>query len=203
VGASAAGPPRSRPGWGLAPTRRLIAATLLATATSSPAHAEPAATATLLKHLNVVAYRPGTTAPNFTGLALDGAQVSLAMLRGKVVLVNFWATWCAECRPEMPVLERLHRELTPKGFAVVGINAREERSAIAPYASQLGLTFPLIVDLRGRNSDLYGVVGIPTTFLFARDGRAVGLAVGPRDWGGGPARELIELLLAESPPRTP
>ena len=172
-------------------------------ALGTPAHADQAAAAPLLKQLNLVAYRPGTTPPNFAGPALDGAQVSLATLRGKVVLVNFWATWCAECRPEMPVLERLHRDFASKGLAVVGINAREDRSAIAPYASQLGLTFPLIVDPGGRNSDLYGVVGIPTTFLFARDGRAVGLAVGPRDWGGAPARQLLELLLAESPPRTP
>ena len=172
-------------------------------ALGTPAHADQATAAPLLKHLNLVAYRPGTTPPNFAGPALDGAQVSLATLRGKVVLVNFWATWCAECRPEMPVLERLHRDFASKGLAVVGINAREDRSAIAAYASQLGLTFSLIVDPGGRNSDLYGVVGIPTTFLFARDGRAVGLAVGPRDWGGAPARQLFELLLAESPPRTP
>jgi thiol-disulfide isomerase/thioredoxin len=182
---------------------RVLASACLLVALASPAHADQAAAAPLLKRLDLVAYRAGTTPPSFSGPALNGTPLSLASLRGKVVLVNFWATWCAECRPEMPVLERLHRDFAPKGLAVVGINAREEPGAIASYATQLGLTFPLIVDPRGRNSDLYGVVGIPTTFLFARDGRAVGLAVGPRDWGGAPARELLELLLAESPPRTP
>ena len=192
-----------RPWPALVPVCRLLVSACLVVALSSPADADRAAAAPLLKRLDLVAYRPGTAPPNFSGSALDGSQVSLASLRGKVVLVNFWATWCLECRPEMPVLERLHRDFAAKGLVVVGINAREERSAIAPYASQLGLTFPLIVDPRGTNSDLYGVVGIPTTFLFGRDGRAIALAIGPRDWGGRTARELLELLLAESPPRTP
>lgn len=190
--------PRPRPGW-LRPPWRLIAVVLLGAAVSSPAHADPAA-ASLLKDLNLVAYRPGTTPPDFAGPTLGGVPVSLASLRGRVVLVNFWATWCAECRPEMPVLERLHRDFGARGLAVVGINAREARSAVLPYAAQLGLTFALVLDPRGKNADLYGVMGIPSTFLFARDGRAVGFAVGPRDWGGAAARQLIGLLLAERLP---
>ena len=121
-------------------------------------------------------------------------------LRGKVVLMNFWATWCAECRPEMPVLERLHRELAPQGFAVIGINAREGSEVIRRYASALGLTFPLVLDRDGKINSLYGVVGLPTTFLVGRDGRAVALAVGPREWASTPARSLIQALLAEPAP---
>ena len=121
-------------------------------------------------------------------------------LRGKVVLINFWASWCAECRPEMPVLERLHRELAPQGFAVIGINAREGSEVIRRYASALGLTFPLVLDRDGKINSLYGVVGLPTTFLVGRDGRAVALAVGPREWASTPARSLIQALLAEPAP---
>ncbi len=100
----------------------------------------------------------------------------------------------------MPVLERLHREFAPQGFAVIGINAREGREAIRRYASELGLTFPLVLDRDGKINALYGVVGLPTTFLVGRDGRAVALAVGPREWASPPARTLIQALLAESAP---
>jgi thiol-disulfide isomerase/thioredoxin len=124
----------------------------------------------------------------------------MADFRGKVVLVNFWASWCAECRPEMPVLERLHRELGRRGLAVVGINAREDAAKVRWYATQLGLTFPLVLDVEGRINTQYGVIGLPTTFLIGRDGRAVAFAVGAREWGGAPARALIEALLAEPPP---
>jgi peroxiredoxin len=103
----------------------------------------------------------------------------------------------------MPVLERLHREFASQGLAVIGINAREDREAVGRYATELGLTFPLVLDPGGRNSDLYGVVGIPTTFLVARDGRAVAFGVGSRDWSGPAARALIEALLAEPAPRSP
>ncbi len=122
-------------------------------------------------------------------------------LRGNVVLMNFWASWCAECRLEMPGLERLHRELAPQGFTVIGINAREGREAIRRYASGLGLTFPLVLDRDGKINALYGVVGLPTTLLVGRDGRAVALAVGPREWASTPARTLIQALLAEPAPR--
>jgi peroxiredoxin len=101
----------------------------------------------------------------------------------------------------MPVLERLHREFAPRGLAVIGINAREGREVIRRYASELGLTFPLVLDRDAKINALYGVVGLPTTFLVGRDGRAVALAVGPRDWASTPGRALIQALLAEPAPR--
>jgi thiol-disulfide isomerase/thioredoxin len=127
----------------------------------------------------------------------------LTGLRGRVVIVNFWASWCLECRPEMSVFEKLHRELTPRGLAVIGINAREDKETVGRYATELGLTFPLVLDAGGKNSDLYGVIGIPTTFLVGRDGRAVAFGVGPRDWSGPAGRALIEALLAEPAPHRP
>jgi thiol-disulfide isomerase/thioredoxin len=125
----------------------------------------------------------------------------MADLRGKVLVVNFWASWCLECRPEMPVLERLHRELAPRGLAVVGVNAREAPEAVRRYAKDLALTFPIVLDQDGQINAAYGVVGLPTTFLVGRDGRAVALAIGPREWGSAPARAVIEALLGESATR--
>ena len=163
---------------------------------------QPPVTA-LAKAVDLVAYRSGTKAPAFSGQTADGRQLSLPDLRGRVVLVNFWASWCAECRPEMPVLEQLHRELGSQGLAIIGINAREDRQVVARYATELGLSFPLLLDPGGKNSDQYGVIGLPTTFVVARDGRAVAFAVGPRAWGSRAARTFIETLLAEPAPRAP
>jgi peroxiredoxin len=163
--------------------------------------AETPAVAALLKPLDLAAYPSAATPPDFSGRTRDARPVSLTQLRGKVVVVNFWATWCLDCRPEMPAFERLHRDLAARGLAVVGVNAREDTNAVGRYATELGLTFPLVLDPRGEINALYGVVGLPTTFIVARDGRAVAFAVGPRDWAGPQGRALIEALLAEPPPR--
>lgn len=166
----------------------------------TPAGAE-APGSSLLEPLGLVAYPAGTVSPSFSGRTPDGREISLGAMRGRVVVVNFWASWCLECRPEMPVLERLHRELGLRGLAVVGVNAREGRRTISRYADELGLTFPLVMDADGRIAALYGAVGLPATFLVGRDGRAVGFAIGPRPWGSAPARALFDALVAESATR--
>jgi peroxiredoxin len=173
---------------------------LLVVAPCGPARAESMAPS-LLKPLGLVGYASRTTPPHFSGGTVDARQVSMTALRGKVVLVNFWASWCLECRPEMPVLQRLHGEFTPQGLAVVGVNAREKGEAVRRYAKELALTFPLVLDPEGKINALYGVVGLPTTFLVGRDGRAVAFAIGPREWGSAPARALFNALLAEPTPR--
>jgi len=165
--------------------------------------AESPTVVSLLKPLELAVYPSATTPPNFTGSTRDAQNVSLTELRGKVVVMNFWASWCLDCRPEMPQLERLHRELAGRGLAIVGINAREDKEAVGRFAADLGLTFPLVLDPRGQINTLYGVIGLPTTFVVARNGRAVAFAVGPRDWASPQARALIEALLAESPARLP
>ena len=174
-----------------------IAGGLLAVAVCGPARADPPALPSLLKTLNLRSYPSGTLAPHFSGRTLDARQLSVTDLRGKVIVLNFWASWCHECRPEMPVLEQLHREFAPRGLAIIGVNAREEAAAIRPYARVLGLTFPLILDPDGKINTLYGVVGLPATFVVGRDGRAVAFGIGSREWASAPARALIEALLAE------
>jgi len=176
---------------------RLLAMGFLVTAVSGPANADEQAVAALLKPLNLVVYRAGTKPPYFGGLTSDARQLSMTELRGKVVIVNFWASWCHECRPEMPALQQLHRDFASRGLAVIGINVREDAETIRRYAKELGLTFPLILDPDGKINTLYGVVGLPATFVIGRDGRAVAFGIGSREWAGAPARALIEALLAE------
>ena len=150
-----------------------------------------------LEALDLRSYAPGTRAPEFSGRTLEGQTVSLAELRGRVVLLNFWATWCLECRAEMPVIEGLQREFGPNGLTILGINAGERAEAVRRFADDLRLTFPLVLDPRGDVGRRYGVVGLPTTFLIGRDGAAVALAIGPREWATAPARAVIRALLAK------
>jgi peroxiredoxin len=183
-----------RPMW------RLIAGCLMAAAACGQAGADQQAVTALLKPLNLSGYRAGTSPPPFSGHTIDMRPLALADLRGKVVVVNFFASWCAECRPEMPAFEKLHRDYGARGLVVVGVNAREDKEAVARYAKTLGLTFPLVLDPDGQINAYYGVIGLPTTFVVARDGRAVAFATGPRKWAGAPARALIAALIAEAAP---
>ena len=171
-------------------------------ALGSPAAGAPLAPVPLAA-LNLGAYPAGTRPPEFSGRTLGDQPVSLAALRGRVVLLNFWATWCLECRAEMPAFEGLHRRFAARGLAILGINTREDGKAVRRYAEELGLTFPLVLDPDGKIGALYGVVGLPTTFLIGRDGHAVALAIGPREWGSAAAEAIIGSLLADSPGRPP
>ena len=186
--------------WAMGAAWRSLGGGLLALAIWSATSAEPPAVASLLKHLDLVAYPTGTMPPPFSARTMDARELSLADLQGRVVVLNFWASWCLECRPEMPVLERLHREFRSRGLAVISINAREAPATAWRYANDLGLSFPVVLDLEGKINGLYGVIGLPSTFLIGRDGRAVALAVGPRDWESAPARAIIEAMLAEPAP---
>jgi thiol-disulfide isomerase/thioredoxin len=173
---------------------------LVVAALASAALADQSALAALLESLDLRGYTSRAAPPPFRGSTLDARQVSTAELRGKVVVLNFWASWCLECRPEMPMLGRLQREFSSRGLAIIGVNAREGKDAVGRYARELGLTFPLVLDPDGKISALYGVIGLPTTFVIGRDGRAVAFAIGPRQWESPPARALIEALLAEPTP---
>jgi peroxiredoxin len=153
--------------------------------------------ADLLGTLHLSRYAPGAWPPPFKGHTVSGQEVALSDLYGRVVLVNFWASWCAECRPEMPMFERLHQEFAAQGLTVLGINLREAASSIQRYAETLGLTFPLLLDPQGEITRSYGVIGLPSTFLIGRDGRPVALAIGPRAWDSAEARAIMQALLAE------
>ena len=177
---------------------RVLACGLVALVTVLGATAAGQPTVTgLLEPLNLFAYPPGTKPPEFCSSTVEGRKVSLSGLEGRVVLLNFWATWCVECRAEMPVLEQLHRDFAGEGLTVLGINVREGIPTIQRYAKALGLTFPLVVDPKGEIRVSYGVIGLPTTFMIGRDGRVVARAIGARDWGSADGRALIQALLAE------
>ena len=179
---------------------RLLALGLIAAVVGVAFAADPQSLTPLLKTLDLRGYPARTAAPAFSGSTLEGRPLSIAEHRGKVIVLNFWASWCVECRAEMPALERLQREFAARGFAVVGVNARESKEVAARYVRELGLTFPVVLDADGKINVLYGVIGLPATFVVGRDGRAIAFAIGPRDWHGAAGRALLQALLDEPAP---
>ena len=126
---------------------------------------------------------------------VHGNKVSLSALRGKVVVVNFWATWCPPCRTEMPSMERLYRELKGSGLALLAVDVKENKKQVADFIRDFGLSFPALLDTDGRVSRSYGTVGLPNTYLIDRKGRLIGHKPGSRDWGTPNTVEFFRKLL--------
>ena len=144
--------------------------------------------------------RVGSPAPDFTLFSLAGPPMSLHEQQGKVVLINFWATWCPPCREEMPALQRAYERLADQGLVVLGVNWTEEDNLkdVEAFVQELGLTFPILLDSDSSVSeDLYHVLGLPTSVLIGRDGTVRAVRIGILD-----LEELegtLRAFLAESP----
>jgi len=140
----------------------------------------------------------GAVAPDFALPGLNGAPVRLSDHRGKVALLNFWATWCPPCRAEMPSMEKLYQAHRGRGLVILAISGdRTGRQVVESFVQELGLTFPILLDSDGEVFAQYGVRGLPTSYLLDRQGRIVSGEVGARDWSGKTARQIVERLLAE------
>jgi peroxiredoxin len=112
----------------------------------------------------------GNQARDFTLESLDGSQVSLADYRGQVVLINFWATWCAPCRAEIPDLQEAYEARQSDGFVVLGVNVEESRSAVEPFVTEFDMTYPVLFDETGDILKLYRAIGLPMSLLVDQDG---------------------------------
>ena len=112
-----------------------------------------------------------TSAPDFTLRTLAGPNLRLQEQRGKVVLINFWATWCGPCQQEMPKLNQLYEKYRAAGFVLLGVNVDEDVKHAGAVASRLGLTFPVLLDTEKSISQLYDLSTMPSTVLLDRDGK--------------------------------
>jgi peroxiredoxin len=112
---------------------------------------------------------------------MDGRNLRLHEQRGQVVMVNFWATWCAPCRQEMPHLNRLYEKYRSSGFLLMGVNVDQDPKLAASMAEKLGVKFPVVFDSDKQVSKLYGLAAMPSTVLIDRDGRVVHVHRGYRD----------------------
>lgn len=127
----------------------------------------------------------------------DGAPVSLEAFGDRLVLLNFWATWCTPCTIEMPTLEALWQEYRERGLVVIGVSVDRgaPRALLEPYIRHHGLTFPLLLDPDSRAAGAWRVTGIPATFVVRPGGEVAGMAAGAREWNSAEMRALIEALL--------
>jgi thiol-disulfide isomerase/thioredoxin len=143
---------------------------------------------------------PPVPAPSAEFRTLDGAVTSLADFRGQVVLVNFWATWCAPCIKEMPALERLHQALAGEGLAVLAVSQDRNGAAVVnPFLARIGLQhLPVYLDAKGVLGRAFAVKGLPTTVLIDRDGLVQAELVGPAEWDSAAALAFVRHYLQQS-----
>ena len=134
--------------------------------------------------------------PEFSLEDSDGRTWRSSELRGKVVVVNFWATWCPPCRHELPSLESLFKTVGPEGVAVLGVNAGESWDQVVAFAADFKppLTFPLLLDKTGNVMRQWQIKALPTTYVLDRDGRTVLRALGGRDFSRPDALQDIRAL---------
>ncbi len=142
----------------------------------------------------------GARSPDFRAVDLaSGDSVALHdKYKGKVTLVNIWATWCVPCKVEMPAMERVYRELAPRGFAIAAVSVDEgPPEDVRRFGQDLGLSFDLLQDKSGAIQRLYQTTGVPESFLLNREGIIVKRVIGAHDWNSGVNRALLERLLDE------
>lgn len=148
---------------------------------------------------------PGDRAPSFTYSDLSGTPVSLDDLRGKVVLVNVWATWCAPCRVEMPSMQRLYETMEGQPFEILAVSIDSPQGItdafgrpggdLAAFADSLGLTFPILHDPQGLIQRDYQTTGVPESFLIGKDGTIFRKVIGSTEWDYPIWLEQIERLV--------
>ena len=133
-------------------------------------------------------------ADNFALPLPEGGTFKLNEHRGKVVFVNFWATWCPPCRDEMPAMERLYRRHKGDGLVMLAVSVDADPKLNTPFVSEHKLSFPIGLDSKMEVANTYGVRALPSTFIVDRDGNMAVLAIGPRVWDNDAAHSLIEGL---------
>src|SRR5574337_537141 len=139
----------------------------------------------------------GHLAPDFTLKTLEGSSVRLSEFRGrKVVLINFWATWCPPCRLEMPTMQQIYSEYKDKGFEILAVNIESDATQeITDFVKELRLTFPILLDPNMKITRKFRVIGLPVSVLIDRQGIVRAKEIGYHDWTTRTSRKLVEGLL--------
>ena len=170
----------------------LLAASPAVTVLGAQAESTPVGAQTSDRH----AVRVGDEAPNFHLRDLDGNMTSLSQFRGKVVLLNFWATWCGPCRIEMPAMEQLYRTFSRGEFQILAVSTDPQGVAVTrPFQRKAGLTFPILHDTDMQIGLTYGARSLPMTLMVDRQGVVRQKIFGARDWDSPEARDLIQMLM--------
>lgn len=150
----------------------------------------------------LVELKAGQRGPDFRLARFDGGHASLDTWKDKLIVLNFWATWCTPCTVEMPALESLWRRYRGRGLVVVGISVDRgaSRSLIEPYLANLHLTFPVLLDPDMVAAHAWRVTGLPATFVIRPGGDVVAMAMGAREWDEPPMHAVLEPMLPVARP---
>lgn len=157
----------------------------------------PAAGEHLLGELKLIKEKWKVLAPDFTLSDLDWEPVRLGDLKGKVVFLNFWATWCPPCIKEMPTMERLHQEFGNKGLVILAIDKKEGFKSVKAFAQSHKFTFKILLDIKGTVSSLYHAWALPITVIVNKRGEKMYTAIGYREWNTPVAKEFFHQMLKE------
>jgi len=128
-----------------------------------------------------------------------GRLVGLDDFRGKIVFLNFWTIWCPSCRTEMSSMEKLHRKLSGKNFAMVTVNIKESAARVKNFFEKYKLTYTALLDTTGEVSTEFGIRAIPTTFILDKSGKIIGRITGPQEWDSKKSVALFEHLADDYP----
>ena len=176
----------------------VVAVMLLAVATV-PAAPKPRAGKVIpveiaFKELDLIKPSRQKLAEDFTLSTSKGTKVKLSDYRGKIVFMNFWATWCPPCREEMPAMQRLWQQQKDNGLVILAISLDSDPSIVPGFVKNHGFTFPVLVDPKMSTANAYGVRALPSSFIIDRQGNMAALALGPRTWDNDAANSLVEGL---------
>jgi peroxiredoxin len=139
----------------------------------------------------------GYPAPDFTLTSLDGVKYTLNDLKGKVVFVNLWATWCPPCRDELPSMVNLYNMFKGKDLEILAVSEDSDVGAVNDFIRKYKITFPVLMDDQKKVYQMYKATGIPETHLIDKSGKIVSSAIGPFDWTGPSVVNTVRNLLAK------
>lgn len=147
------------------------------------------------RHGEMAPVAAGEKAPDFTVQDLEGNKVALSDFRGKLVFLNFWATWCPPCREEMPSMERLYRSMEGKPFKILAVSVDNNVGVVERFRKGRGYTFPVFIDESGKVAALYRTTGVPETFIISPEGTIRAKFIGPVDWASEERLAYLSQLL--------
>jgi peroxiredoxin len=138
-----------------------------------------------------------TPAPDFTLKSATGENIKLSELRGQVVMINFWASWCGPCRQEMPLLDEIHARYSPMGFTMLGVNVEEDSAKAKALLKDLPVDFPILFDQKNQVSKDYDVIAMPSTVLVDRDGNIRYIHRGYKPGDENAYQDMIRTVIVE------
>ena len=160
-----------------------------------PTDTEDPKTERLFREMGIIEVPHITPPVDFSLIDINGRQFTLSEFKGKIVFLNFWTTWCPECRIEMPSMEKLHRRLNGQDFEMIAVNIQEPALQVKNFLKKYQLTFTVLLDAKGEIGRQFGIRAIPATYILDKNGGIIGKAFGSRHWDGKASIARFEHLI--------